>query len=280
MSWKIGEKCVSNELIEFRSLHSLCLCLGICLRFQQFIRIHFCHFRSFFDLSFNHRRYFRFSVSDAFVENLRSNNASWEARQRIKLLLNEFLDELCIVVFLFLLIECFYCFTNEYLNGIFDQQEMNMKDLTVACMSFCVRQKEPFFDLKYDILINWFFALSYAREFPDPYLGHGIGPVPGYGVSLHQQFAFIMNRRLTFCAFFLVFPDGHVSWKLQSIYTILEIDFIITKNKMDEMLKYFFFFITFFYLILFFFCHWKSWKKSLCFLALLDMNKNTWRKYS
>lgn len=23
----------------------------------------------------------------------------------------------------------------------------------------------------------------YAREFPDPYLGHGIGPVPGYGVS-------------------------------------------------------------------------------------------------
>lgn len=25
---------------------------------------------------------------------------------------------------------------------------------------------------------------SYAREYADPYLGHGIGPVPGYGVSL------------------------------------------------------------------------------------------------
>lgn len=24
---------------------------------------------------------------------------------------------------------------------------------------------------------------SYAREYADPYLGHGIGPVPGYGVS-------------------------------------------------------------------------------------------------
>jgi len=23
----------------------------------------------------------------------------------------------------------------------------------------------------------------YAREYADPYLGHGIGPVPGYGVS-------------------------------------------------------------------------------------------------
>lgn len=26
---------------------------------------------------------------------------------------------------------------------------------------------------------------SYARDFADPYLGHGIGPVPGYGVSAH-----------------------------------------------------------------------------------------------
>lgn len=25
--------------------------------------------------------------------------------------------------------------------------------------------------------------IRYAREYADPYLAHGIGPVPGYGVS-------------------------------------------------------------------------------------------------
>lgn len=26
-------------------------------------------------------------------------------------------------------------------------------------------------------------TFRYGREYADPYLGHGIGPVPGYGVS-------------------------------------------------------------------------------------------------
>uniref|UniRef100_A0A1B0BD09 Uncharacterized protein n=1 Tax=Glossina palpalis gambiensis TaxID=67801 RepID=A0A1B0BD09_9MUSC len=27
---------------------------------------------------------------------------------------------------------------------------------------------------------------GYAREFADPYLGHGIGPVPGYGATMYR----------------------------------------------------------------------------------------------
>uniref|UniRef100_A0A1A9WT89 Uncharacterized protein n=1 Tax=Glossina brevipalpis TaxID=37001 RepID=A0A1A9WT89_9MUSC len=29
-------------------------------------------------------------------------------------------------------------------------------------------------------------SLIYAREFADPYLGHGIGPVPGYGATMYR----------------------------------------------------------------------------------------------
>lgn len=28
----------------------------------------------------------------------------------------------------------------------------------------------------------------YAREFPDPYLSHGIGPVPGYGAMYRGSY--------------------------------------------------------------------------------------------
>lgn len=30
--------------------------------------------------------------------------------------------------------------------------------------------------------MTFFFVFRYGREYADPYLGHGIGPVPGYGV--------------------------------------------------------------------------------------------------
>lgn len=43
-----------------------------------------------------------------------------------------------------------------------------------------------FYKLVLFICTNLFFNLNkrYGREYADPYLGHGIGPVPGYGVSL------------------------------------------------------------------------------------------------
>lgn len=36
---------------------------------------------------------------------------------------------------------------------------------------------------------------SYGREYADPYLGHSIGPVAGYGVSSHAYYvAHLMNN--------------------------------------------------------------------------------------
>lgn len=47
-------------------------------------------------------------------------------------------------------------------------------------------------DLNLDVLfVCGFAAYSYARDFADPYLGHGIGPVPGYGVMFHFYFFYI-----------------------------------------------------------------------------------------
>lgn len=60
----------------------------------------------------------------------------------------------------------------------------------------------------------------YAREFPDPYLGHGIGPVPGYGVSVDRIGSPINDLHYHISIFFH-FSDGHVSRKLQSLYAIL-----------------------------------------------------------
>lgn len=38
------------------------------------------------------------------------------------------------------------------------------------------------------------YVYRYGREFADPYLGHGIGPVPGYGVSFFYLFILICIR--------------------------------------------------------------------------------------
>lgn len=43
--------------------------------------------------------------------------------------------------------------------------------------------------MELDLYISLFFYVclffSYGREYADPYLGHSIGPVAGYGVSSH-----------------------------------------------------------------------------------------------
>lgn len=42
-----------------------------------------------------------------------------------------------------------------------------------------------------------YFNFRYAREFPDPYLGHGIGPVPGYGVCIRQHIHLLQSNSFT-----------------------------------------------------------------------------------
>lgn len=36
------------------------------------------------------------------------------------------------------------------------------------------------------VLVTKLFHFRYGREYADPYLGHGIGPVTGYGVSMRN----------------------------------------------------------------------------------------------
>lgn len=57
---------------------------------------------------------------------------------------------------------------------------------------------------------------GYGRDYADPYLGHGIGPMAGYGVRKFD---------LVLCAILNVmfFLGGCISKWLQSIYTILNI---------------------------------------------------------
>lgn len=42
--------------------------------------------------------------------------------------------------------------------------------------------------------MNSSFLYRYAREFPEAYLGHGIGPVPGYGVSYRHTIECSVKR--------------------------------------------------------------------------------------
>lgn len=46
--------------------------------------------------------------------------------------------------------------------------------------------------MELDLYISLFFCVclffSYGREYADPYLGHSIGPVAGYGVSSHAYY--------------------------------------------------------------------------------------------
>lgn len=46
--------------------------------------------------------------------------------------------------------------------------------------------------MELDLYISLFFYVclffSYGREYADPYLGHSIGPVAGYGVSSHAYY--------------------------------------------------------------------------------------------
>lgn len=71
-----------------------------------------------------------------------------------------------------------------------------------------------------NFFLNFLYTLnSYAREYADPYLGHGIGPVPGYGVSfslnIKNEFKYLLIIVL------LVFTGHNVSRRIQSLYTLL-----------------------------------------------------------
>jgi hypothetical protein len=44
------------------------------------------------------------------------------------------------------------------------------------------------------VYYKFLFHFSYGRDYADPYLGHGIGPVAGYGVSnISQNLIFILK---------------------------------------------------------------------------------------
>lgn len=66
--------------------------------------------------------------------------------------------------------------------------------------------------------IKFFTFLSYAREFADPYLGHGIGPVPGYGVNSlyknHFTITSLMHSNSYFFSCIFPFTGYYVSWRI------------------------------------------------------------------
>lgn len=62
------------------------------------------------------------------------------------------------------------------------------------------------------------FFPRYGREYTDPYLGHGIGPVPGYGVRLFA----IKLMEIHLLIFKFYFFLGHVSRRILTFYAILE----------------------------------------------------------
>ena len=63
---------------------------------------------------------------------------------------------------------------------------------------------------------------SYGREYADPYLGHGIGPVPGYGVCFTNQMYILVKQFLTLFLYFrrrciaVVIIDLHPIKQVQS----------------------------------------------------------------
>lgn len=117
-------------------------------------------------------------------------------------------------------------------------------------------------------MLNETNTYRYAREYADPYLGHGIGPVPGYGVSViffnivliefrfqlalkevQSTLLFFKSRSIFFLNFFIklywlyflfsvIYPAGnHVSRRLQSFHAILRTIYASQPNNALELLS-------------------------------------------
>lgn len=66
------------------------------------------------------------------------------------------------------------------------------KNRVIADVEIIIFKNRPWL-----LLISFTLQNRYGREYADPYLGHGIGPVPGYGVSWVIVFGF--SKWLKWC---------------------------------------------------------------------------------